>query len=283
MIFRAYYPKPLFPPISLSDGCMLMCRHCMGRYLEGMEKVKKDNLLDFCKTLEREGKKGILVSGGSDTDGRIIGLEESINTLKRVKEETGLLIAVHTGYVGQEEANQLVDACDIAFVDIVGDDETVREVIGLESSEMYTETMKNLISAGIRTTPHITIGLNYGKIKGEENAIEMAKSFHPEKIVLNIILPTKHTDFENINLPSAGEIERMIRKSREGGQAVSLGCMRPRRMREIEKIFIDNGVREIALPSKETLIYAEGMGFEIEKIPGCCGLTEDLVRRIVDG
>jgi len=282
MIFHAYYPKPLFPPISLSDGCMLMCRHCMGRYLNGMVKITEGGkLLDFCRKLEKEGGKGILVSGGSDKEGRIIGLERSINALKKIREETNLIVAAHAGYVDKEMANQLADACDITFVDVVGNNETVRGVIGLESTDIYIKSLKNLISAGVLTTPHITIGLHYGKIKGEYAAIDIIKKFSIEKIVLNVILPTPGTDFENAAVPPLKEIEFVIKKSVEVGE-VALGCMRPRGMREIEKMAIENGIKDIALPSKEGIDYAEEEGYAIKEVPACCGLTDNLVRRIME-
>ena len=282
MIFRAYYPKPLFPPISLSDGCMLMCRHCMGKYLHGMIKITETaQLIDFCRDFEKKGGKGILVSGGSDKEGRIIGLKQSINALKKIRKETDLVIAVHAGYVDENTANELADACDIAFVDVIGDDGTARQVIGLESADKYIESIKNLISAGIPITPHITIGLYYGKIKGEYAAIDAIKKFNIKKIVLNVILPTPDTDFENIALPPLKEIEFVIKKGMGAGE-VALGCMRPRGMREIEKIAIENGIKDIALPSKEGIAYAGKKGYAIKEVPACCGLTDDLIRKITE-
>jgi len=281
MIFRAYYPKPLFPPISLSEDCTLMCRHCMGKYLHGMIRVEPEKLLNFCKDFEKKGGKGILVSGGSDREGRIIGLDKSINALKKIRRETDLVIAVHAGYVDKNIANELADACDIAFVDMIRDDETVRQVIGLESSEKYIESIKNLISAGVPTTPHITIGLYYGKIKGEYAAIDAIKKFDIKKIVLNVILPTHNTDFENVAAPPLEKIELVIERGMTAGK-VALGCMRPRGMREIEKRAIENGIKDIALPSKEGIDYAKGKGYTIKEVPACCGLTDDLIRKVTE-
>ncbi|NIA09946.1 MAG: radical SAM protein, partial [Nitrospiraceae bacterium] len=83
-----------------------MCKHCMGKYLHGMTTITNpEKLIDFCVNLEGRGGKGILVSGGSDSKGRIIGLEKSLNALKRVREETDLVIAVHAGYVDRETAD----------------------------------------------------------------------------------------------------------------------------------------------------------------------------------
>lgn len=282
-MIHAYYPKPLFPPISLSEGCMLMCKHCMGKYLHGMTTITNpEKLIDFCVNLEGRGGKGILVSGGSDSKGRIIGLEKSLNALKRVREETDLVIAVHAGYVDRETADGLADACDIAFVDMVGSDETVREVIGLDGMNRYVESLSNLVSAGITVTPHVTIGLHYGKVKGEYAAVKEAVSFPVKKIVFNVILPTKGTDFENIEVPEVEEIGAIIRMGREAGAGAALGCMRPRGIRKIEEEAIASGVEGIALPSKDALRYAGEKGYEIEEVPACCGLTDELMKKITD-
>lgn len=281
-MIRAYYPKPLFPPVSLSEGCMLMCRHCMGKYLNGMTKITNpEKLVDFCTNLEGGGGKGILISGGSDREGRILGLGKSINALKKIKKKTNLIVAVHSGYVDRETAVGLADACDIVFIDMVGSDETTRKVIGLSGMNKYVESLDNLISAGVTVTPHITVGLHYGKVKGEYAALELLRDFPARKVVLNVILPTGGTDFEGIEVPTIGEIEDIIQKSRDMGLGVALGCMRPRGMREIERIIIDNGLRDIALPSKETVAYAEDRGYEVEEVPACCGLTDELIKKVL--
>ncbi len=281
MIFRAYYPKPLFPPISLSKGCMLMCRHCMGKYLRGMTRIESPEKLSvFCKELEEMGGKGILVSGGSDRKGRIMGLEWAVDALRAIKRETNLVIAVHTGYIDRDMSHRLVDACDIAFIDVVGSDETVRKVIGLDGMNGYVESLDNLISAGITVTPHITVGLHYGNIRGEHSALAVLETVPIKKVVLNIILPTKGTDFENIGIPSIEDIKAIMRKTRMQGLETSLGCMRPRGMPEIEMAAIEEGIIDIALPSKNAVEYARDRGYAIKKIPACCGLTNELIEKI---
>ncbi|MEA2055130.1 MAG: radical SAM protein [Candidatus Thermoplasmatota archaeon] len=281
MIFRAYYPKPLFPPVSLSEGCILMCRHCKGKYLGGMEKIRNsEKLVEYCRKLENGGGKGILVSGGSDREGRILNLERAIGAFKKIKEETNLIVAIHTGYVDENMADRLINACDIAFVDMIGSDETVKQVMGLGGINIYTESLKNLIDAGIPVTPHITIGLDYGNINGEYAALELIKTFPIKKIVLNIICPTKGTDFENINIPSMDEIRAIIKKSKEQELDVALGCMRPRGMQEIEEEAITEGIKNIALPSMKAIKYAEKNGYVVEKVQACCGLTNGMINKI---
>ena len=277
MILNAYYPKPLFPPVSISDGCELMCKHCMGIYLKGMEKIENpENLVAYCKKLEKQGGNGILVSGGCDKEGKIIRLNEMINALKKIKEETNLIIAIHPGYVDTDLANHLSNACDIAFVDIIGNEDTARHVTGLKKM-MGIETLKNLIEVGIPTTPHLTIGLCYGNILGEHDALKILKDFPIKKIVLNVICRTKGTSFEKIRIPSLQQIKEIMEEAME--LEISLGCMRPRGL-DIEKMAMEIGIKDIAVPSKKILAYAEEKGYEIRKIPACCGLTKEIMGRM---
>lgn len=276
MTLNAYYPKPLFPPVSLSNGCMLMCKHCMGFYLRGMEHIyTPEDLISYCRTLKTRGGKGVLVSGGCDENGRIINLREMVQALEKIKNEMDLIIAIHPGYVDSNLAEKLAEVCDVAFVDVIGSRETAYKVIGTDKA-MGIHTLKNLKAAGIPVTPHITIGLHYGKIIGEFNALKIIKKFC-ERVVFNIICKTKNTPFEEINIPSLQQIKNVMEKA--GGLKVSLGCMRPRGM-EIEELAIELGITDIALPSKKAIAYALKKGYKIKKIPACCGITEEIMKKI---
>ncbi len=279
MILNAYYPKPFFPPISISE-CVLMCKHCMGNYLKGMEQISKpENLISYCKSLEKKGGKGILVSGGCNESGEIINLRKMTRALKKIKEETNLIIAIHPGFVDDNLANEIAEACHIAFVDVIGSEETAHEVIGLKEA-MGIDTLKNLIEAGISVTPHITIGLHYGKIVGEYDALKIIKKFSIKRVVLNIICKTKNTPFEEIKIPPIEQIKGVMREAK--GMEVALGCMRPRSP-EIEKMAIDLGVVGIAVPSKKAMEYAINKGYKIQKIPACCGITKAMVKSVQHG
>ncbi len=276
MILNAYYPMPLFSPISISNGCALMCAHCMGAYLQGMEHIyDSENLTAYCKKLERRGGKGILVSGGCDKKGRIIHLDRMMGALKKIKEETSLFVAIHPGYVDAELASRLANVCDVAFVDIIGSEKTARHVIGLKEM-MGIGTLKNLIDAGIPTTPHLTIGLHCGNIVGEYDALEILKNFSIKKLVLNVICRTKGTPFEKITIPPLEQIGEVMQKAMEGRE-IALGCMRPRGL-AIEEMAIKIGITDIALPSKRAIRYATENGYIIHKLPACCGITKEMVR-----
>ena len=274
MTFRVYEPYPLFPPVSLSEGCRLNCRHCRGHYLDGMTVVAPSELFDYAMMLAEKGARGILVSGGSDQRGRLLHLDEALDSLIAIRRQTGLVVAIHTGIVYADLASRLSMACDVAFVDVVGSDDTAREVIGLESAVPYRETLQLLLDAGVLVTPHVTIGLHQGCIVEERAAIDFIALQPVEKMVINVICSAPGTPFESITPPSVAEIASLFEYAVVRCRTVLLGCMRPRGRPDIEQAAIAAGVRGMVLPSRETLETLEAGGASIERLPVCCGLPD---------
>lgn len=253
----AYFPKPNFMPVAISD-CKLNCKHCMGKYLNGMIKIKnKEELLKFC---EKFNGYGLLISGGFDREGKLINLDRMLPAIKKIRKK--FFIAIHPGFVDKKMACGLADACDVAFVDLPSD-EAIKNVFNLnKSSNDYFMNMECLIDSGIEVTPHITIGLNYGKID-EWKIIDELKNYRIKKIVLNIIMPTEGTPFEKLKI-ERDEILKFLEYSK--GFNFSIGCMRPRKF---DEELIKNGVKEIAVPSKKAI---QGKKIEIRNI--CCGVQK---------
>lgn len=277
MIFKSYHILPKFPPISISgERCDLLCKHCGGHYLKNMKSITDpEHLFSYCKKID-DKCNGILLSGGFDKKGMLLNLQKMLKTIKKVKEKTELTVAIHPGFVDEGLAQELADAgIDIALTDFIGSEETIREILGIDASPIdYLNTLKNLENAGIPTAPHICIGLHYGKLKGEIDALKMLNNCDPAVIVIIIFLPTMGTEMENCFPPSIADISKVMKKAGEISKEISLGCMRPRNFlrEEIEMIALKNGITRMALPSKKTLETAKNMGYEIREIDGCCGL-----------
>ena len=134
--------------------------------------------------------------------------------------------------------------------------------------------------------PHVCIGLHYGQLDGEFNALEIIKNFcKPSLLVMIIFRPTKGTVLENCKIPSLDDVSTVVRKAKElfPNKDVSLGCIRPRtRFREeIELVALNAGVTRMEIPSKNTLKHAENMGFKIRTINACCALPEELEKQSI--
>ena len=273
MILKVYRPIPRFPPISISGiKCTLKCRHCNGIYLKGMQSADTpEKLIRACQELDKNKAVGALVSGGSDINGRMLNLTRMLGALRKVKEETNLIINIHPGLITKETARQL--AVDFASLEIPSDT-VIRKVFKLDAwSHDYVETYHNLSDAGINVIPHICI------YTGEES--ELLKDIaSPPVIVVIVFTPTKNTPMSAERAPDVKSIGRVINNIHQmfPDTEISLGCMRPRKgvvREEIENEALKSGVSRMEMPSRNTIRYAMDLGYEVKYFDACCALPEE--------
>lgn len=276
---RFYYPLPRFPNVSVTGTqCSLNCKHCNGHYLEGMSNVNSpEKLMNFASSLEEKKGVGLLVSGGSDQSGRV-PLQKFYDSLGWIKENTGLIVNLHTGLVDSNEADKIAETgIDIVSVDVVGSNETIKEVYGIDAVEAdYKETLLNLIEAGVpHIVPHFCIGLHYGRVVGEFNAINMLKNMSLENVVLLGLIPTVGTPMQDVAPPSIEDFTNIVESLKKilPSTHVSLGCMRSKQDKYLfETSLISAGVDRLVLPSKSTIDWALDEGFKVKIIDGCCSI-----------
>ncbi len=284
-IFKIFNPGPDFPAISISGTkCELDCAHCGGKYLEHMlEANSPEKLLKICQKLDARGATGALISGGCDSNGKVM-MTKFMDTFKVVKNQTNLILNVHTGLISNKEAKMLAKAgVDIASVDVVGDADTIRNVYGLRHTpNQYQNLLQTLHDYGInRIVPHICIGLDFGKVKGEFNALDLIKNNNPDAIVFIILIPTIGTKMENCSPPGIPEVIEVINHARTkfSSTPLYLGCMRPRfsnyrnYTRELEIATIKAGINGIVLPSKTTLNYLKEKQIKLSINKNCCAVV----------
>lgn len=270
----AYVPGKKFPSISVTGtGCALNCAHCQHHYLEGMIPAETpEKLLDVLQQISAEGAKGFLLSGGAREDGSV-PIEPFAHLIRKVKIYSDLIVNVHTGLIRESTIKALRTMHpDMVSLDVVGADETVKEVYGLEKrAEDYINALKILDKEGIKHSPHVTVGLHYGKIIGEYRAIDAIKKSRAVKMVINVLIPTEGTPMEAISPPSVEEIKEVIDHTGGFRGERVLGCMRPRAgYQEIERYAIEKGFSGMVLPSEKTKRWAEDKGYEWETRETCC-------------
>jgi len=126
-----------FVSISITGtACALSCEHCKMNVLQGMIALPQSNgsLFELCAELSRRGARGVLISGGSDRQGRV-SLLHHISDLIRVRRELGLTIRVHAGLPDEATCAGLGEVgIDGAMVDIIGHADTIREVYHLPAA-----------------------------------------------------------------------------------------------------------------------------------------------------
>jgi uncharacterized radical SAM superfamily protein len=273
-----FFNEP-FTPISLTGTqCSLQCKHCDSHYLHHMLDGSSGRLYPEALFLARAGACGILLSGGSAADGSVPTYLQVKNILK-IKKETNLKISAHTGIVDRAQAKILSNYLNMALVDVIGDDETIHDILGLKAlAKDYENTLEYLTCAGIPLAPHIIVGLNNGELKGEFRALEMVRKFKPEVVVIVVFIPTKGTELEGINPPKIEDVVKVITKAREMFDVpLSLSCVRPGGLYRstLDMYAILSGINRIAVPSRKAHAISRELGLDIKDVPKmCCSYGE---------
>lgn len=268
-----FFNEP-FTPISMTGTrCALKCKHCNSHYLRHMLDGSDNKLFSHALDLANNGANGILLSGGSACDGSVPTYEKADNILK-LKKETKLKISAHTGIVNRMQAQVLSGYLDMALIDVLGDDETIHEILGINASVSdYEKSMIDLSLAGIPMAPHIIVGLHNGKLKGESKALEMVKKIKPTVVVIVVFIPTQDTAMENILPPEIEDVVKVITASREMFDTpVSLSCVRPggRYRSMLDEYAILSGIDRIAVPSRNAYYICRELGLNIIETPKMC-------------
>ena len=266
-----------FPTISVTgNGCALKCKHCGGKVLETMyPATTPEKLLALCKKLKDKGALGCLISGGCLPDGSV-PLNNFVNVIRKVKEELGLTVFVHTGIIDFSAAKRLKDAgVDAALIDIIGSDETIKEIYNLDITiEDYENSLKALNNAEIPFVPHVIVGLHYGRLKGELQALKIIRKYKPSAIVVIAFMPIHGTAMAKVTPPKPCDIAKVLIIARLmfPKKPLVLGCMRPKGSHRIETdvLAIKAGVDAIAFPSEEAIKFAENQGYSISFSSFCC-------------
>lgn len=270
-----------FVSISVTGtACALSCEHCKTNVLHGMTDLHRyeGSLFELCTSLAERGARGVLISGGSDKQGRV-PLLSHIPDLIRVRKELGLAIRVHPGLPDEETCAALGNVgIDGAMIDIIGHRETIREVYHLNlDPEDYENALAWLEQYQVPTVPHIILGLHFGKILGEERALEMIVRHPPKVMVMVVLMPLTGTPMVGVTPPSLEEIGAFFEKARKAlpSTPVMLGCARPmgNLKVEIDRLAVNAGLNGIAYPAHGIVEYARQAGLRPRFINACCGVS----------
>ena len=186
--------KNAFPAFSVTaGGCALMCDHCQAKILEPMIPATSPEMLerkvrDLVATQELQG---FLLSGGSTrrNEIRYERFYPVIETLKR--DFPHLKVAIHSALLDERRA-RLMEAAgvDTAMMDVIGAQETIRDVYHLDRPvEDFEATLAALTSTSMEVVPHIVVGLHYGRIVGEANALDIVSRHAVHSLVLVVVMP----------------------------------------------------------------------------------------------
>jgi len=280
--------RGLYPALSLTgDRCQLLCEHCKGLLLKPMIKATDpETLIRKCLNLERSGHSGVLLSGGSDLEGKL-PWKEFYEAISRIRSETSLFISVHSGILDFSTAAALREAgADQALIDVMGDDETATKIYHLDGLQKVITSLESLFKSGMDVVPHVVAGLLNGKLHGEYNALHIIRRFQPSALVIVVFSPLKGTPMAGSTPPSPIQVARLIARARlmMPHTALSLGCERPRtkEAQVMEELSIQAGATRMAVWSTKTVGTVLDLGLKPLFQPTCCSVPyrEDFSNRL---
>jgi len=275
-----------FPSISVTgSSCALKCKHCGGKVLNTMiPATTPKDLIKLCDQLRRKGAVGCLISGGCLPNGSV-PLDRFMDAIAKVKRETGLTIVVHTGIVDLSAARELREAgVDAALIDIIGSDETIREIYQLNVEvEDYDRSLSALHESGIPFVPHVLVGLHYGELRGEFQALKMILKYSPSAVIIIALMPIQGTSMEKVDPPTPEDIVRVLATARlmMPRTPIVLGCMRPKGEHKMttDTLAVKSGVNAIAFPTEEAIRLSEALRLEVTFSSLCCSQIFEDIRR----
>lgn len=270
--------RKAFRTISVTgSACALHCEHCGTKVLDGMLTARTpEKLTEIGAALVESGADGVLVSGGCLDDGSV-PLDKFLADISDLKRK-GLKVLVHTGLVRREVAHGLKMAgVDQILLDIIGSDETIRDVYHLNrTTQAYRDALRILREEGLAAVPHVVVGLHFGQILGEWEALRMIQEEGAAQLVLVVLQPLPGTGMANIEAVDGNEVGRVLAAARimMPDIPISLGCAKPSgpQKRVMERWAVDIGVQSIAYPLPDTIRHAEQIGLQVRFHEQCCSI-----------
>lgn len=273
--------KSAWPAVSITGGdCKLQCDHCKAKILEPMIPARTpEDLWRVVNGVIEDGAQGMLLTGGSNHRNEV-EYDAYYSTIRRIKDEfPEFSIAMHTALVDENIALSMEQSgIDAAMMDVIGAQETITQVYHLKRKvEDFEETLEHLVKTNMKVVPHIVLGLHYGTMLGEWNALEMLKRHVPDAVVLVVVMPQyapEKRPFQTLNPDEAGAFFLDAREALPETPLL-LGCARPA---GIAKMKIDSyavmaGMSGIAHPADGAVELAARLERKVKVTPACCSIA----------
>ena len=272
-------PRRFLPVSVTGSACALSCDHCQAKVLQGMISARTgEDLFALASRLKAQGSEGLLISGGSTRTGGV-PLLPHLRHIPRIRAELGMKVIVHSGVVSPRLAAGLAQAgVDGVMLDVIGADETIRDVYHLDLTVADMDASLRLLSDhGLRIIPHIVLGLHYGRFLGEHRALEMLTRYPVSTLILVVLVPLVGTPMADIPPPPPGQVTDFFATARLAAPrtTINLGCARPLGpvKSELDQAAIDLGLNGIAYPADGAIGYARSRGLQPRLFEYCCSLT----------
>jgi len=284
--------KSAWPAVSITGGeCKLQCDHCKAKILEPMvPATSPEELWRVVNGFVEQGAGGMLLTGGSNHQNHV-EYDNYYSTIRRIKDEfPNFNIALHTALVTEDVALSMEQSgIDAAMMDVIGAQETITNVYHLKRTvDDFERTLEILVNSNMKVVPHIVVGLHYGELLGEWNALEMLKRHTPDAVVLVVVMPQYAPEKRPFVTPDVNQVGRFFMDARKAlaETPLLLGCARPSGMAKtiIDSYAVMAGMSGIAHPADGIVELAARLERRIKLTPSCCSIAVgDEVMAVQDG
>ncbi len=285
--FKAYATSELtgcgknsFPAFSVTAAaCALDCDHCQAKILEPMMPATTPEMLDrkVRDLVLLQDLQGFLLSGGSNRRNEI-KYEKYLPVVEGLKHDyPHLKVAIHTALLDERRAKSIESAgVDTAMMDVIGSAETIRDVYHLDRPvDDFETTLAALCATRMEVVPHIVIGLHYGQILGEANALDICARHGIHSLVLVVVMPF-YARAGTFTTPDTGDVGRIFIEARRRlpDNDVLLGCARPAGMhkRVTDAYAVMAGLDGIAFPADGAVALCQAIDRPFEQQHACCSI-----------
>ena len=285
--------KNAWPAVSITGGeCGLACDHCKAKILEPMIPARTPEALWRVVNDEiARGARGMLLSGGSNHRDEV-EYDTFYPTIRRIKDAfPEFRIALHTALVDRDIARRMeTSGIDAAMMDVIGAQDTISQVYHLKRSVAdFEHSLECLTATSLKVVPHIVLGLHYGRMLGELNALEIVKRRRPAALVLVVVMPFYAPVARPFVTPDPRAVGRFFMAARERLPDIPLllGCARPAGdiKSQIDAYAVMAGLNGIAHPADGMVELAARLGRDVRVTPACCSIAlgEEVLAHQSDG
>ncbi len=273
--------KSAWPAVSITGGeCALACDHCKAKILEPMIPARTpDALWRVVNEQIAGGAQGMLLTGGSNHRNEV-EYDSYYPVVRRIKDAfPAFKIALHTALVDRDIARRMEDAgIDAAMMDVIGSQDTISQVYHLKRSVAdFERSLECLTATSMKAVPHIVIGLHYGRLLGEWEAMEIVARHRPAALVLVVVMPFYAPAQRPFVTPDARQVGRFFLDARRRlpDLPLLLGCARPAGLikAEIDSYAAMAGLNGIAHPADGVVELALRLGRDVRVTPACCSIA----------
>jgi len=287
--FRAYASDDLagcgkvsYPAFSITGAaCALNCDHCQAKILGPMIPATSPAELDrkVRDLMLLKDLRGFLLSGGSNRRNEV-PYDRYYPVIEKLKRDfPQLRIGVHSALLDQQRAKRMEAAgIDVAMMDVIGAQATIHEVYHLDRPVAdFEATLAALTATSMEVVPHVVIGLHYGRLLGEDAALEIISRYPVDALILVVVVPIYASPQRPFATVPVEDVARVLVAARRriAGVPVQLGCVRPAGEHKLmtDAYAVMAGLDGIAYPAAGIVALARAIGRPIEQEHACCAVA----------